>query len=57
MKSLTKTDIETLEEILWKEVGTKKCYGDIEIIVPDSSYEIRTKVKNAIFLNHITFRG
>lgn len=57
MKSLTKTDIETLEEILWKEVGTKKCYGDIEIIVPDSSYEIRTKVKNTIFLNHITFRG
>lgn len=31
----------------------RKCYGDIEVIVKDGEYEIRTEAENILLLNHI----
>lgn len=31
----------------------RKCYGDIEIAVTDTAYEIRTEKENFSLLNHI----
>lgn len=31
----------------------RKCYGDIEIVVSDTAYEIRTETENLSLLNHI----
>lgn len=35
----------------------RKCYGDIEIVINDSAYEIRTETENLLHLNHIACRG
>ena len=31
----------------------RKCYGDIEIAVTDTAYEIRTEKENFSLLNHV----
>lgn len=31
----------------------RKCYGDIEVAVTDTTYEIRTETENSSLLNHI----
>jgi len=35
------------------DITDRKCYGDIEIAVTDTAYEIRTEKENFSLLNHI----
>ena len=35
----------------------RKCYGDIEIVITDTTYEIRTETDNTSLLNHIACHG
>lgn len=40
-------------KIIVSDEYNRKCYGDIEIAVTDTAYEIRTEKENFSLLNHI----